>query len=87
MNIVIRAYRMRVGLFGCYQQRTKYLEHLNYFELVCWLSMILLTAGDVHQNPSTTSLFSTTSTADCLSLTDSCLKVVNYSVQSFFGIL
>ena len=75
------------GVVWPHQQRTKGLRHFNHFELICWLSLLLIMAGDVHQNPGPTSPISSDSStaSNCSSSIDSCLKIVHYNVQSFFG--
>ena len=93
MCIDISVYRARVGLFGHYQLREKSFKLMNSFDLIIWLSMLLIKCGDIHENPgplsSTTSDTSFDSTSSLSSgsfnpseLVASNLSFVHYNVQS-----
>ena len=51
MNTDLQLYRARVGLFAGVHMKIKGLDRFTKFELITWLSLILLRAGDVHENP------------------------------------
>ena len=95
MFIDISVYRARVGLFGHYQLRQKGFKlMMNSFDLIIWLSILLIRAGDVHKNPGPSSTsppgssFSSVSSLSSESfnlseLVSSHLSFVHYNVQSF----
>ena len=93
MSIEISAYRARVGLFGHYQLRQKGFKPMTSFDLVIWLSILLIRSGDVHKNPgpvTSSSFDSSFGSASSLSsgslnlseLISSHLSFVHYNVQS-----
>ena len=94
MCIDISVYRARVGLFGHYQLRQKGSKPMNSFDLIIWISILLIRSGDVHENPgpvsSSTSDSSFTLSSSFSSdspniseLISSHLSFVHYNVQSF----
>ena len=86
MTVDLSSYRFRVGLFLSYQQRTKGLKCLNQFELLTWLSILLILAGDVHENPGPLLSTSSTDTSSSSEISlDSQLSILHYNVQSFFS--
>lgn len=44
-------YQVKVGLFHTVQQNLNSLNHFNLFELISWMTAILLVCGDIHKNP------------------------------------
>lgn len=89
MGIDLHTYRVRVGHFASLQMSCKGLACFTTFELITWLSMLLLRAGDIHQNPGPKTI---TSDSPDSTLSDSnmfedfrnSLSFVHYNVQSFF---
>ncbi len=97
MDIDICLYRVRVGLFCSLQLKTKGIKPLNAFELLTWLSLMLLLCGDVEEDPGPHSLRSdplssdsfssdsdSNSDAEVLKTFRSSLSFVHYNVQSFY---
>ncbi|KAH3889256.1 hypothetical protein DPMN_013308 [Dreissena polymorpha] len=83
---------MRIGLFYSLTMKSKGLQQMNMFELLCWLAIFLLLGGDVHQNPGPDDSFdmfsSSTGTSFSSSISDAFahnLKIVHYNVQSFLA--
>ena len=74
---------MRVGLFCYFQNKMKGYSSFNQFELCCWLSMILLLSGDVHENPGPST--SSTSSVDTFVPAQGNLSLVHYNVQSILN--
>ena len=85
MSVDIGSYRMRVGLFSYYQSRSKGIKPLSHFELVCWLSILLIVSGDIHENPGPASSFSSSISSVASEVLGANLKIVHYNVQSFYG--
>ncbi|KAH3874632.1 hypothetical protein DPMN_037882 [Dreissena polymorpha] len=83
---------MRIGLFYSLTMKSKGLQQMNMFELVCWLAILLLRGGDVHPNPGPDSSLDMSSSSLGISFSSSIndafannLKIVHYNVQSFFA--
>ncbi len=97
MSIDIGLYRVRVGLFAILQSMMKGTKSFNAFELLTWLSLILMLSGDIHRNPgpnstsadldSSSSSSSDTHSSDNTDLLHSfrsSLSFCHYNVQSFY---
>jgi len=74
---------MRVGLVCYFHDKMKGHSSFNQFELCCWLSMLLLLSGDVHENPGPST--SSTSTMDTFVPAQGNLSLVHYNVQSILN--
>jgi hypothetical protein len=84
MTVDISIYRVRVGLFGPYQLKMNGFKPLTNFELVTWLSMLLIKSGDIHVNPGPRNEHnhSFLETANTYSAFISQLSIVHYNIQS-----
>ena len=78
---------MRIGLNFCRQAKIKGIEHLNYFELLVIMSMLLI-AG-IERNPGPLSDSSVSSSDSIISAEEQAIKdkfsVVHYNVQSILN--
>jgi len=83
MSIDLGTFRTRVGLFCYFQNEMKGYSSFNQFELCCWLSMLLLLSGDVHENPGPST--SSTSSLDTFVPAQGNLSLVDYNVQSILN--
>ena len=86
MNIEVSEYRMHIGLHYCKHLKFKGLSHFTNFELITFLSLLLLKCGDIENNPGPASVCSTPSDSADTSLKDTGLRdkfsLVHYNVQS-----
>ena len=86
MNIEIAEYRIHIGLHYCKHFKVKGLSHFTDFEILTFLSMLLLNCGDIEKNPGPLSEYSTPSVSSTSSANDSSIKdkfsLVHYNVQS-----
>ena len=86
MNIEIAEYRIHIGLHYCKHFKVKGLSHFTDFEILTFLSMLLLNCGDIEKNPGPLSEYSTPSVSSTSSVNDSSIKdkfsLVHYNVQS-----
>ena len=86
MNIEVSEYRMHIGLHYCKHLKFKGLSHFTNFELITFLSLLLLKCGDIEKNPGPASEYSTPSVSADTSLNDTGLRdkfsLVHYNVQS-----
>ena len=86
MNIDVSEYRMHIGLYYHRHLKIKGLSRFTDFELVTFLSLLLLNCGDVETNPGSTSEYSTPSVSSTSYLNNTALRekfsLVHYNVQS-----
>ena len=61
MNIDVSEYRMHIGLHYHHHLKIKGLSRFTDFELITFLSLLLLNSGDVETNPGPVSEYSTSS--------------------------
>ena len=77
---------MHIGLHYCKNLKIKGLTHFTNFELITFLSLLLLNCGDIERNPGPASEDSTPTVSADTSLNDTGLKdkfsLVHYNVQS-----
>ena len=85
MSVDIGTYRMRVGMFCYYQMCPKGIQYFTQFELLCWLSILLILSGDVHQNPGPEYSSTSQSSSSFSDILSSNLKIVHYNIQSFLN--
>ena len=87
MNIDVSEYRMHIGLHYHHHLKIKGLSRFTDFELVTFLSLLLMNSGDVETNPGpAASEYSTSSVSSISSLNNTALRekfsLVHYNVQS-----
>lgn len=87
MPIDITTYRVSVGFFSPYQLRVCGCKPFNNFDLVVWFSILLLLAGDVHENPgpSENQNLPKPQTFQILSSFKAHLSIVHYNIQSILN--
>jgi len=83
MTVELGTYRLRVGLFCFFQSRAKGCGYLTHFELCCWLAIMLILSGDIHENPGPDS--SCNSSTSSFVPAEGNLSIIHYNVQSFFN--
>ena len=85
MMIEIEVYRMRIGLHYGRHTKIKGLEHLNFFELLIIMSLLLLAGIEPNPGPTSENSASSSNTSvsfDDLSMIKNKFSVVHYNVQS-----
>ena len=83
MSCDIVTYRVIIGAFCAIANRHKGIKCFSYFEVIVWMSMILLLSGDIEVNPGPTS-----SQNLIPNISKSCssnISIVHYNVQSFLN--
>ena len=83
-TIEIEIYRMRIGLHYGRHCKVKGIAHLTTFELIIFLSLLLINAGDIELNPGPVTSRNYTGLVDGL-LISSYFSVVHYNIQSILN--
>ena len=82
--IEIQIYRMRIGLHYGRHCKVKGTAHLTTFELIIFLSLLLINSGDIELNPGPVTSRNDTGSVDG-SLISSYFSVVHYNIQSILN--
>ena len=72
-------YRVRVGLYGEVANRHKGIKYFTCFDVIIWMSMLLLLSGDIEVNPGPIN----SSIPNISKSISSNIAIVHYNVQSF----
>jgi len=72
-------------LFCFFQSRAKCCGYLTHFKLCCWLAILLILSGDIHENPGPDSSCNTSTSSFGPAESNISTCIIHYNVQSFFN--